>query len=57
VGAAGACRVTVQLNSSGRELRENFGLRATFDLDPIFAAMTVAWIEKFRIYSGLVAEK
>ena len=26
-------------------------------MDPIFAAVTVAWIEKFGIQSGLVAEK
>ena len=47
----------VQFNLSGREAREGFGRRATFDLNPIFAAMALAWIEQFGIQSGLVAEK
>ena len=47
--AAGARRFTVQLNSSGRESREDLRRWAAFDLDPIFAAMAVARIEQFGI--------
>ena len=56
-GATWPGRVPVELEAAFGQLREGRGCRHAFHLGPVFAAMTVLWIQQLRIQAGLVCEQ